>query len=136
ALDLFRLKLDHLARAQIDEVVVMAVGHLLIASAPVAEVMPLDDPCILEQLHGSINRRDRDAIVYCGTAPIELLNVRMIIGRRQYACDHSALLGHAHALVAASSFDVSGLRRVHDASPSDRNITAGSWNPLGLRQRR
>src|SRR4051794_21273639 len=53
AFDIFRLKLDHLARTQIDEMVVMAVGHLLVTCPPVAELMPLDDTCILEQLHGS-----------------------------------------------------------------------------------
>src|SRR5262245_18976014 len=39
AFDVFRLKLDHLARAQINEMIVMAVGHLLVARAPVTEVM-------------------------------------------------------------------------------------------------
>src|SRR5262249_57453675 len=48
AFDVFRLELDHLAGAQIDEMVVMAVGHLFIAGAPVAEVVALDDAGILE----------------------------------------------------------------------------------------
>src|SRR5262249_22647447 len=48
AFDVFRLKLDHLAGAQIDEMVVMAVGHLFVARAPVAKVMALDDAGILE----------------------------------------------------------------------------------------
>src|SRR6266699_4847330 len=43
AFDVFGLKFDHFARAEIDEVVVMAVGHLLVARAAVAEIMPLDD---------------------------------------------------------------------------------------------
>ena len=63
AFDIFGLKFDHFARAQIDEVVVMAVGHLLIARAAVAELMPFDDAGVLKQLHRPINRRDRDAIV-------------------------------------------------------------------------
>src|SRR5262249_38117610 len=48
AFDVFRLKLDQLARAQIDEMVVMAVGHLFVARAPVAELVALDDAGILE----------------------------------------------------------------------------------------
>ena len=64
-----------------------------------------------------------------GAAPIELLDVGMVVRRRQHARDDAALLGHAHALGGAQGFDVSGLRRVHDASPSVRNITAGGWNP-------
>src|SRR5207253_5233952 len=43
AFDVFRLELDDLAGAQIDEMVVMAVGHLFIARPPVAEVVALDD---------------------------------------------------------------------------------------------
>src|SRR5262245_24204818 len=57
-LDLFRGELDHLAVAQIDEVIVMAVAHLLIAGAALAEIMPLDDPGILEQFYGAIHCRD------------------------------------------------------------------------------
>src|SRR5262249_60605451 len=48
AFDVFGLKLDHLAGAQIDEMVVMAVGHLFVARAPVAELVALDDAGILE----------------------------------------------------------------------------------------
>src|SRR5262249_56273133 len=48
AFDVFGLKLDHLAGAQIDEMVVMAVGHLFVACAPVAELVALDDAGILE----------------------------------------------------------------------------------------
>ena len=48
AFDVFRLELDDLAGAQIDEMVVMAVGHLFLAGAPVPEVVALDDAGILE----------------------------------------------------------------------------------------
>jgi hypothetical protein len=46
--DIFRLELDHLAGAQIDEVVVMAVGDLLVPRATVAGIMALDDDGILD----------------------------------------------------------------------------------------
>src|SRR5688572_265901 len=42
-LDLLGRELDHLAVAQIDQVVMMAVGHLLVARPSLAEIMPLDD---------------------------------------------------------------------------------------------
>jgi hypothetical protein len=48
----------------------------------------------------------------------------MVIGRRQHARDYAALLGHPHALGRAQGFDVSGLRRAHDASPLRWNTTA------------
>src|SRR5712692_4213417 len=54
---------DHLAVAQIDQMVVMAVAHLLVAGAALAEVMPLDDAGVLEQFYGAIYRRDRDLVV-------------------------------------------------------------------------
>src|SRR5262245_17353665 len=37
-LDLLRLELDHLAGAQVDQMIVVAVGHLLVARPPVAEI--------------------------------------------------------------------------------------------------
>src|ERR1700730_14157311 len=41
-LDLFRGELDHLAVAQIDQVIVMALGHLLIARPAFAKIAPPD----------------------------------------------------------------------------------------------
>src|SRR5262245_16245774 len=46
--NVFRLKFDHFARAQIDEMVVMAVGHLFVARAAIAEIMPFDDAGVLK----------------------------------------------------------------------------------------
>src|SRR5436190_8317219 len=63
ALDLLRLEFDHLAGAQIDQMIVMGVGHLLVARAPVAEVVALDDAGVLEQLHGAVDGRDRNAVI-------------------------------------------------------------------------
>src|SRR5579863_1439689 len=41
-LDLLGGELDHLAVAQIDQVVMVAVAHLLVARAALAKIMPLD----------------------------------------------------------------------------------------------
>src|SRR6266550_8829259 len=41
ALDLLGLELDHLAGAQVDQVVVMGVGHLLVAGTAVAKIVAL-----------------------------------------------------------------------------------------------
>src|SRR6185369_1597290 len=49
-LDFLGGEFDHLAVAQIDQVVVMAVAHLLVAGAALAEIMSLDDAGVLEQL--------------------------------------------------------------------------------------
>src|SRR5262245_62316637 len=92
ALDLLGLELDHFAGAQIDEMVVMRVRYLFVARPAVAEIMPLDDAGILEQLHGPIHRRDRNAVIDRGTAPIEFLNVGMVLGRSERPRDDAALL--------------------------------------------
>src|SRR5215510_6354731 len=80
ALDLLGLELDHLAGAQVDEVVMVRVRHLLVAGTAVAEIVPLNDSGILEQLHGPIDGRDRNAVVDRGAAPVEFLHVGMVLG--------------------------------------------------------
>ena len=57
-LDFFRGEFDHLAVAQIDQVIVMAVAHLLVARAALADIVPLDDPGVLEQFDRAIDGRD------------------------------------------------------------------------------
>ena len=54
--------------------------RLLVARAPVAEIEPLDDALGLEQLHGAIDGRERDAVVHLGRAPVQLHHVRMVLG--------------------------------------------------------
>src|SRR5882724_1587384 len=61
--DLLGGEFDHLAVAQIDQMVVVAVAHLFVAGAAFAKVVPLDDAGVLEQLDGAIHRRDRDFVV-------------------------------------------------------------------------
>src|SRR5229473_8548320 len=77
-LDLLGGEFDHLAVAQIDQMVVVAVAHLFIAGAALAKVMPLDDAGVLEQLDGSVHRRDRDLVVDRDAAAIQFLDVGMI----------------------------------------------------------
>ena len=48
--DLLGLELDHFAGAQVDQVVVVLVTHLLVAGAALAEVMALDDAGVFEKL--------------------------------------------------------------------------------------
>src|SRR5579863_1833116 len=49
-LDLLGGEFDHLAVTQVDQMVVVAVAHLLVAGAALAEIMPFDDTGVLEQL--------------------------------------------------------------------------------------
>ena len=77
-LDLLGLEFDHLAAAQIDQMVVVRFGNLLVARAALAEIMALDDAGILEQLHGAVDGRDRNVLVDLGAAAIKLLDVGMV----------------------------------------------------------
>ena len=78
-LDLVGLELDHLARAQVDQMVVVLVRHLLVARAAVAEIVPLDDAGVLEQPDRAIDRRNRDLVVDRDRARVEFLDVGMVL---------------------------------------------------------
>src|SRR6202040_1469488 len=110
-LDFLGGEFDHLAVAQIDQVVVVAVAHLLVAGAALAKIVPLDDACVLEQLHRAINRRDRDLVVDGDAAAIQFLDIRVIFRLRQHARDDAALLGHAHAGGGATRLYTGSLER-------------------------
>ena len=83
ALDLLVAELDHRAGAKVDQVVVMLLGQRLVARAPVAEIVALDDAGILEELDGPVDGGDGDVGIDGGGAPVELLDVRD--GRRRPA---------------------------------------------------
>ena len=108
-LDLLGPELDHLAGAQIDEMVVVGIGIWSRSAPALAEIVALDDPGILEQLHRAVDGGDRDAVVDLGAAAIKLLDIGMIGRAGEHARDHAALLGHAHALGDAQRFDVGRL---------------------------
>src|SRR5882672_12903219 len=82
-LDFLGGEFDHLAVAQIDQVIVMAVAHLFVAGAALAKIMPLDDSGVLEQFHGAIYRRDRNLVVDRDAAAIQFLDVGVIHRLRQ-----------------------------------------------------
>src|ERR1700682_6320627 len=109
--DLFVGEFDHLAVAQIDQMVVVAVAHLLVAGAAFAKIVAFDDAGVLEQLYRPIYRRDRDLVIDGDAAAIQFLDVGMIAGFRQHARDDAALLGHAHAGGGAAGLDAGGLER-------------------------
>ncbi len=98
-------ELDHPARAHVDQVVVVMVRRLLVAGAPVAEIVALDDPGFLEQAHRPVDRGDRDVRVHGVGPAVELLDVRMVLRCRQHAGHHPALVGHAHSLFRTEVFD-------------------------------
>src|SRR3546814_10092683 len=62
---------DHLARFDVDQMVVMRLGRGFVARAAVAEIVAVEDARFFEQPHGAVNGRDRDAAVDLRCAFIE-----------------------------------------------------------------
>ena len=54
------MELDHLAGLDVDQVIVVLFGRLLIARAAVAEIVAREDAGLLEQAHGPVDRGDGD----------------------------------------------------------------------------
>ena len=75
-LDLLIAELDDVAGAKIDQMVVVLLRQRLVARPPVAELVPLDDAGILEELHGAVDGGDGDVRVDRRGAAVELLHVR------------------------------------------------------------
>ncbi len=67
--------------------------------------MALQNAGILEQLDGAIDGGDGDMRIDGRGAAVEFLGIGMVVGVRQHARDHAALLGHAQPLVDAEFFD-------------------------------
>src|SRR5579859_3222599 len=103
-LDRLVLELDHAAGLKIDQVVVVVARHLLVARPPVAEVVPGQDVCLLEEPDGSIDRSDADARIDLGGPPVHALDIGVVGGIREHAGDDPPLLRHLETLVVAQLF--------------------------------
>jgi tripartite ATP-independent transporter DctM subunit len=80
------------------QVVVMGLGRFFVAGAAVPEVMPGNDPRILEEPDRAVDGRDGDTRIRGVGPAVQFLNVGMVLGIRKHPGDHPALVGHAHAL--------------------------------------
>src|SRR5262245_695119 len=104
-LDLLVAELDDLAGLHVDQVIVVAEARGLVTGAAVAEFMTLEDACALEQAHGAIDRRERDARIPSARPPVDLFDVGMVLGLRQHPGDGAPLARHAHAALGAEPFE-------------------------------
>lgn len=95
-LDLGRMKFDHLASAQINEMVMMLFGHGFVTRAAITKIVALDDAYILEQFDCAVNGRHGNARIDQYGTPVQFLDIGMIIGAIENTGDDPALLGHAH----------------------------------------
>jgi hypothetical protein len=97
---------DHLARLDVDQMVVMRFRCRFVARSAVAEIMPLEDSRLLEQSHGAVDGGDRDAAVDGGGAGVQRLDVRMVLRFGKDPRDHPPLLGDAQPFFGAQCLDV------------------------------
>ncbi len=90
---------------EIDEVVVVLLGGLLVAGPPVPEFEALDDAFALEKFDRAIDGRERDAVVDRGGAAVQFDHVGVILRLVEDARDHAALARHPQAARAARPLD-------------------------------
>jgi hypothetical protein len=90
-------ELDHLARLEVDEVVVMPLGGPPVAGMAVTEFATLDDALLLEPLHGPVDRREGDIPAPHGHAPVQLEDVRVVNRLGENLGDQAPLARQFHA---------------------------------------
>src|SRR3546814_21015157 len=86
-LDLLVGEFHHLARLHVDEVVVMLFRPLLIARPAIAEVVPLQDARLLEELHRAVHGGNGDPGIALDGTLIDELAVRMVVRLREHPRD-------------------------------------------------
>ena len=110
------LEFDHLAGLDVDQMMVMSVFMFtgLVTGACAAKIVTFQNALFLEQADGPVNGGDGNARVESGGAAVQFLDIRVIFGIGQNACDHAALAGHLYA-----SFDTKALDARFHRHPCD-----------------
>src|SRR4029078_10804245 len=80
-------ELNDIARLDVDQVVVMTLRSRFVARAAVAELMPLEDPRLLEQAHRAVHGGDRNVRIDRRRAGVQSLDVGMILALAKHARD-------------------------------------------------
>jgi TusA-related sulfurtransferase len=105
-LDLVVVEFDDLAALDVDQVIMMLVRRFFVARAAVAEVVLGENAGFLKESHRPINRRNGNIRIYCRRAPMHRLDVGMVVGFGQDACDHSPLVRHLETALGAQQFQL------------------------------
>jgi hypothetical protein len=79
-LDLVIVELDDPPGLNIDKMIVVLIGHLLISRAPVPEIVTLQDPGFGQQPHSPVDGRNADVRVDRSCSAVEFLGIRMVLG--------------------------------------------------------
>ncbi len=81
---------------------------LLVARAPVAEVVTLQDVGLLEQAHRPVDGRDADGGIQRAGPAVQLLDIGMIGRLGEHAGDDAALGRHLQPFLGAELLDSIG----------------------------
>src|ERR1700722_7208581 len=99
------LELNHLASVYIDQMEMMTLLTGLVAGASAAEIAPFQDTLFLEQADGPVDGGNGYVLVEPGRASVQFLDIRVIVGIGQHACDDTALAGHFQAAFDTQALD-------------------------------
>jgi hypothetical protein len=101
----FRIdEFDDFAGFDIDHVIVVRFGGCFVTRAAVAEIVPVEDPCFLEQPDGAVDRCNRDARVDRCRTGMEPFDIGVVLAVGEHPCDDAPLLGDTQAALSAKSF--------------------------------
>src|SRR5690554_143620 len=99
-LDAVGLEFDHVAGVDVDQMVVMVAHRRLEARGAALESVAVDGADALQQLHGAVDRGQRNACVDLHRTAKYLHRVGMVAGIRKDTEDHAARPRDAHARLA------------------------------------
>src|SRR5688572_7689306 len=103
--DLLIAKFNDPAAGQIDEMIMVLGGRFLITGAAL-EGMAFENSHVLEQANRPIDSGQRDSAVEGGSAPVQLLDIRVVGSLGNHLGDRAALTRHAQTLGYAGGLDV------------------------------
>ena len=95
------IEFSHFTGLDIDQMLMMLAG-LFVTGAPVAEFQPFNNPGFFQQLYSAIDSCNGNGVVLLDRAPIEFINIRVILGIADHTNNHLSLAGHADAFLEAS----------------------------------
>ena len=125
-LDFIVVELDHFARLDVDQVVVVLIGSFFIARATIAEIVLGENAGLLEQPHRPVDGGYRNIGIDGDGALVHLLDVGMILGVGQDTGDDPALFGHLQAAFGTQGFEL-GFGVGHAVRPYTGRLPGYSW---------
>ncbi len=103
-LDFLVMKFVDFTGPDIDEVIVMIVGALLVTGSAIPEIVAGKNVGFLKEAHRTIDSGNGNALVNNRGAAVDFFHVWMVIRVGQHPGDDPSLLRHLHALVYTSLF--------------------------------